>query len=214
MNAKQRSEKGIKLLQLSEEKKAFANSEYIKNLHNGTMKPFLINEAKALEADARALMNIGAIDVSPGGESLHRNHDEKTLSIKDTIHDPNQVTVAASADRMNLAYDANCLSMAVDAAESIQARNSLEKMLTHNLAACHDMAMKLIARMQNGCDDTVDIARLTNASTKLMNTYQNGLRTLNKLRNGGQQKMIVEHVHVHEGGQAIVGQVKPNKGGV
>jgi len=38
------------------------------------------------------------------------------------------------------------------------------------------------------------------------------IQNLQKIRTGGQQKMIVEHVHVNEGGQAIVGTV--NQGGV
>ena len=36
---------------------------------------------------------------------------------------------------------------------------------------------------------------------------------LKKYRTGGQQKMVVEHVHVNEGGQAIVGTVNQGGGG-
>jgi len=39
------------------------------------------------------------------------------------------------------------------------------------------------------------------------------MEALKKYRTGGQQKMIVEHVHVNEGGQAIVGNVNPGGGG-
>jgi len=34
------------------------------------------------------------------------------------------------------------------------------------------------------------------------------LEALNKHRGKGQQKVTVEHVHVHEGGQAVVGNVE------
>ena len=34
-----------------------------------------------------------------------------------------------------------------------------------------------------------------------------------KDRRGGEQKMVVEHVHVHDGGQAIVGSVTRGSGG-
>lgn len=37
--------------------------------------------------------------------------------------------------------------------------------------------------------------------------------TLNKYRGKGQQKMTVEHVHVHAGGQAIVGSIEQTGGG-
>jgi hypothetical protein len=39
------------------------------------------------------------------------------------------------------------------------------------------------------------------------------LEALDKHRRGGNQKMTVEHVHVHEGGQAIVGNVNQGRGG-
>ena len=39
-------------------------------------------------------------------------------------------------------------------------------------------------------------------------------RALAKLRRGGEQKVKVEHVHVHSGGQAIVGSVQQPGGGV
>ena len=41
-----------------------------------------------------------------------------------------------------------------------------------------------------------------------MALYARQLETLNKHRGKGQQKVTVEHVHVAEGGQAIVGNVE------
>jgi hypothetical protein len=40
-----------------------------------------------------------------------------------------------------------------------------------------------------------------------MRTFTAQLDALNKYRGKGEQKMEVKHVHVHEGGQAIVGNV-------
>jgi len=50
-----------------------------------------------------------------------------------------------------------------------------------------------------------------NYATKMLRTFMAQMEALKKYRTGGQQKMIVEHVHVNEGGQAIVGTV--NQGG-
>jgi hypothetical protein len=44
-------------------------------------------------------------------------------------------------------------------------------------------------------------------ANKLSRTYATLLEALNRHRGKGQQKVTVEHVHVHEGGQAIVGNV-------
>jgi hypothetical protein len=51
-----------------------------------------------------------------------------------------------------------------------------------------------------------------NQANKLSRTYATLLEALNRHRGKGQQKVTVEHVHVHEGGQAIVGNVTPGGG--
>jgi len=47
---------------------------------------------------------------------------------------------------------------------------------------------------------------------KLSRTYAVLLDALNRHRGKGQQKVTVEHVHVHSGGQAIVGAVESSRG--
>jgi hypothetical protein len=37
-----------------------------------------------------------------------------------------------------------------------------------------------------------------------MSTYQQGMMTLQRVRSGGKQTVVVQHVHVKEGGQAVV----------
>jgi thiol-disulfide isomerase/thioredoxin len=44
-------------------------------------------------------------------------------------------------------------------------------------------------------------------ASKLSRTFAMLLEALNRHRGKGQQKMTVEHVHVHSGGQAVVGMV-------
>jgi hypothetical protein len=47
---------------------------------------------------------------------------------------------------------------------------------------------------------------------RLSRTYATLLEALNRHRGKGQQKVTVEHVHVHAGGQAVVGMVAPSPG--
>jgi len=51
-------------------------------------------------------------------------------------------------------------------------------------------------------------------ANKLSRTYAVLLDTLNRHRGKGQQKVTVEHVNVHAGGQAVVGTVETPGGGV
>jgi hypothetical protein len=50
-------------------------------------------------------------------------------------------------------------------------------------------------------------------ANKLSRTYATLLEALNRHRGKGQQKVTVEHVHVHPGGQAVVGVVEAPGGG-
>ena len=47
---------------------------------------------------------------------------------------------------------------------------------------------------------------------KLTRTFTSQMEALNRHRGKGQQKMTVEHVHVHDRGQAIVGSVTQGGG--
>ena len=51
-------------------------------------------------------------------------------------------------------------------------------------------------------------------ANKLSRTYATLLEALNHHRGKAQQKVRVEHVHVHSGGQAVVGVVQPPGGGI
>lgn len=52
-----------------------------------------------------------------------------------------------------------------------------------------------------------------NAANKLFVRYQAIMDALIRYRRGGQQKVVVEHVHVEAGGRAIVGNVEHRGGG-
>jgi len=47
-----------------------------------------------------------------------------------------------------------------------------------------------------------------NQANKLVRSYAVLMDDLNRHRGKGQQRVTVEHVHVHQGGQAIVGAVQ------
>ena len=138
----------------------------------------------------------------------------------DTVRkSPNLLAAAASKERMDLADRAKALNLAVDAAETIQPRNSLEKMLAHQLAAAHAHAMKLLAKSHawargNSQAHSVEAARLAGAAARMMDSYQRGLLALDRLRNGGRQVVTVQHVTVADGGRAVVtGRVAAGDGG-
>lgn len=85
--------------------------------------------------------------------------------------------------------------------------NDIQVMLTHQLAVAHKAALDASSRAFLAPDPT-EQARLFNVSARLMETFQKGALALQRLRNGGNQQILVQHVNVGQGGQAIVGNVQ------
>ena len=86
-------------------------------------------------------------------------------------------------------------------------------MMAAQLLAAHNAAMECYRRAMLG-EQTFEGRRETlNQANKLSRTYATLLEALNRHRGKGQQKVTVEHVHVHAGGQAMVGVVERPGGG-
>src|SRR5687767_15111345 len=107
----------------------------------------------------------------------------------------------------------NAVAMGIDAAESVGAQNSLEKMLAHQMAAAHEAAMRMLDRglsfEHRTSADQVEACRCTNAAVRLMEASSRAALTIRRLRSGGTQTVTVQHVTVSSGGQAVIGNIAP-----
>ena len=66
-----------------------------------------------------------------------------------------------------------------------------------------DRALQVIAPAENE-RATLNATHLAGAVGRLMSTYYQGMVTLQRVRSGGTQRVLVQHVTVNEGGQAVV----------
>lgn len=89
---------------------------------------------------------------------------------------------------------------------AVQPRDELETMLAVQMGAIHAATM-MMARRLNHVETIPQQDAAERALNKLSRTYAMQMETLKRYRTGGQQKVIVEHVTVNAGGQAIVGSV-------
>jgi hypothetical protein len=96
----------------------------------------------------------------------------------------------------------------------ISPRDELESMLAAQLIAGHNATMECYRRAMLGEQTFEGRRENLNQANKLSRTYATLLEALNRHRGKGQQKVIVEHVHVHAGGQAVVGMVETPGGGI
>src|SRR5262249_26813585 len=161
-------------------------------------------------------------EIGAGRELIDVENRWDALGVVDTVADPDYVTASASRERLELANEAGSLDLALDMADSIQAQDSLEKMLVHQMAVLHRGMMRAAACMNEelyaaagrGLDESrreaanVRACRYAGAISRLSATYQQALHTLQRKRTGGNQHVTVKHIHqqvnVTEGGQAVV----------
>jgi hypothetical protein len=97
--------------------------------------------------------------------------------------------------------------------KGIEPRGQVEAMLAAQMAAVH-MASMTFARRLAHVENIPQQDSASNAFNKLTRTFAAQMEALKRYRSGGEQKMTIQHVHVAEGGQAIVGNVNAPPQGV
>jgi hypothetical protein len=105
------------------------------------------------------------------------------------------------------------LNAALAMIEAAAPRDELEGALAVQMACTHAAAMSVLARLGGGHGTERRVIALGSAAARLLRAYSGQVEIFRRLRHGGQQLVRVEHVHVHDGGQAIIGNVKPARPG-
>jgi hypothetical protein len=188
--------------------------------------------AEMWEREAAKVLTLpGPPNVGPGGEvvSTHSAPEGSAVANVDTAHRRRVLRNTLADGATRIAEDASVrrtdllmqpsfdvVALGIDTADSIEAANSVEKMLAHQMAVAHEAAMRMADRglsyehSQPG--DQVEACRCLVTAARLMAAFTNGALALQRLRTGGSQTVTVQHVTVSAGGQAVIGNVQP--GGV
>jgi hypothetical protein len=81
------------------------------------------------------------------------------------------------------------------------------------MACTHSATMAVLSRLGGAHRGDRSVAAMTSAAARLLRAFATQVEALRRLRNGGSQTVRVEHVHVNEGGQAIIGNVRSGTAG-
>ena len=110
--------------------------------------------------------------------------------------------------------DNNSYVACLDAMKVINPKDEVEGMLASQMVTVHNAAMECFRRAMISSQNFDSIQMCLNQANKLTRSYTSLMDALNRYRgkNVSEQKMTVEHVHVHDGGQAIVGNVNGGNG--
>jgi hypothetical protein len=92
--------------------------------------------------------------------------------------------------------------------EAAAPKDEIEAALAVQMACTHTAAMGILAKLDCGFGTERRIAAFGSAAARLLRAYATQVEVLRRLRSGGQQFVRVEHVHVNDGGQAVIGIVR------
>jgi hypothetical protein len=92
--------------------------------------------------------------------------------------------------------------------EAASPKNEIEAALAVQMACTHNAAMAVLAKMDTAFGTEQRLAVFGSTAARLMRAYATQVEVLRRLRNGDQQVVRVEHVHVNDSGQAFIGNVK------
>ena len=80
-------------------------------------------------------------------------------------------------------------------------------MLAHQMAAAHKLVMEQMGQVSYEHNAAGQAKRL-NAAARCMAVYQQGLLTLHKIRQNGQQRIMVQYVNLSNGGHTVMANVE------
>jgi hypothetical protein len=106
--------------------------------------------------------------------------------------------------------DEKLLNFMLAVIKGIKPRDQIEIMLAAQMAAVHEAIMTFTRRLAH-VETTAQQDSAERALNKLARTFATQMEALQRHRNGGEQKVMVQQVSVSEGGQAIVGNVTHNR---
>jgi hypothetical protein len=97
--------------------------------------------------------------------------------------------------------------------EGFAPQNEVEAALAVQMACTHIATMSVVARLGSGTGPDDRTFRFASATARLLRAFTTQFETYRRLRHGGDQYVRVEHVHINEGAQAVIGNVHPQDGG-
>ena len=103
------------------------------------------------------------------------------------------------------------LKCVIEDIRAISPQGPIEGMLATQMIATHYATMECFGRATKLASCPLLYQENLNIANKLTRSFATQMEALNRHRGKGQQKVTVEHVHVHSGGQAIVGNVASTK---
>ena len=179
------------------------NVEYLPaTSHRAPRSPPVTVKLKAIQAEVATFGSHG-----PEDEAWRRQLREAFGSISDDFLEISLRHLQSAARMPGAGPSELAINGALAMVAAAAPQNEIEAALAVQMACTHMVAMAVMSRIGGAHGGSHRLPGLASATSKLLRAFSSQADTLRRLRTGGDQNIRVEHVHVHKGGQAIVGAV-------
>jgi len=155
----------------------------------------------------------GAVTVDYPDKALGQITLMKALGTTDDDFLNGLVHQLANVGSQGASPDERGINFMLAVAKGIEPRDQIEAMLATQMAAVHNATMTFARRLAH-VDNLPQQDSAQTGFNKLARTFAAQVSALKDYRSKGEQRMVVQHVNVSEGGQAIVGNVSAPAPGV
>ena len=192
------SREAVKLNQAAKKKRLLAP------IHDSLRYNLEYLQAADMELDASKILTPAEpLQTGTGGEIVPP-YSLGLSGLELALKEPDLLDAEVTIKRTELADKAGVFELAIEASESVKAKNSIQRMQAHQLALAHKYAMELMADASKQKNPIFKV-KLMNCSARLMEAYSKGAIALQRLQSGASQVVQVQHVQVN--GQAVIGNV-------
>jgi hypothetical protein len=170
-----------------------------------------LTTAQDQERMAREHLDLKEIPKRGAGGELVTSGKITNLAQYKVREKPTAITVAASSQRLELLEGAGAADQALDLAQDSKPKSTRERQLLNAEASLSVWGQKLLGMAQGYGSELKSIdplCKLVDKATRCFLAQVEISLAIEKIRSKGKQKVEVKHLHVHEGGQAIVGNVR------
>ena len=113
----------------------------------------------------------------------------------------------AAAKLPNGGVSETAVNSALALIEAGKPQDEVEGALIVQMACTHAAAMAVLGRVGGAHGGDRHVAMMATAAARLLRSFAIQVEALRRLRNGSAQFVRVEHVHVNDGGRAVVGKI-------
>lgn len=159
-------------------------------------RDFDLGLADELDREAQALLTPREpLKSGLGGEIIPQLEDDMP-GLELALKEPDLLNLGASEQRAQLLEQNKVLELGIETAQDAQAEGSVQKMISHQMAALHSRAMTMLAESETTKFPDIAIKK-ARAAARLVDAFSRCALTLQRLQTGGGQTIQVQYMQVN-----------------